>query len=176
MGEVASGTPVVRARDCGPDEAVTHLYSAHYAGLVRLATMLLHDQGRAEEIVQDAFVDVHGRWARLREPDKAVAYLRRAVVNRCRSELRHRKVVARHEPDSPGDDASAESHVLARAQRAQVLAALDALSGRQREVLILRYYLDLSESDIAATLRISRGAVKSHSSRGIAALRTTWEH
>lgn len=179
MGDHATGpSPRTAAlsRDLSSDEAVSALYSVHYVALVRLATMLLHDQGRAEEIVQDAFVSVHGRWRRLRAPDKAVAYLRTAVVNRARSELRHRKVVARHEPQPPGTTASAESHVLARAQREAMLAALDELSDRQREVLILRYYLDLSESEIAATLRISRGAVKSHSSRGIAALRTTWEH
>ncbi|MDQ3628286.1 MAG: SigE family RNA polymerase sigma factor [Actinomycetota bacterium] len=169
----STATPTL-ARD--PDVAVTALYSAHYAALVRLATMLLHDQGRAEEIVQDAFICVHGRWRRIKEPDKAVAYLRTTVLNRSRSELRHRKVVARHEPEPPGAAASAESHVLARVQRDQMLAALDGLSDRQREVLILRYYLDLSEADIAATLGISRGAVKSHSSRGIAALRTAWEH
>lgn len=176
MGERAIGSAAATSSDSTADEAVTRLYSAHYAGLVRLATMLLRDQGRAEEIVQDAFVTVHGRWRHVEEPDKAVAYLRTTVVNRSRSELRHRKVVAKHEPDPPGADASAESHVLARAQRGAMLTALDGLSGRQREVLILRYYLDLSESDIAATLRISRGAVKSHSSRGIAALRTAWEH
>lgn len=179
MGDHSTDSPrntATLTRDWSADEAVTQLYSAHYAALVRLATMLLHDQGRAEEVVQDAFVAVHGRWRRLKDPDKAVAYLRTTVVNRSRSELRHRKVVARHEPDPPGPDASAESYVLARAQRDQMLAALDGLSDRQREVLVLRYYLDLSESDIATTLRISRGAVKSHSSRGIAALRTTWEH
>ncbi len=180
MGDHSTGpspsTAALSRGDLDADEAVSALYSAHYVALVRLATMLLHDQGRAEEIVQDAFVSVHGRWLRLREPDRAVSYLRTAVINRARSELRHRKVVARHEPQAPGADASAESHVLARAQRKAMLAALDELSDRQREVLILRYYLDLSESDIAATLRISRGAVKSHSSRGIAALRMAWEH
>lgn len=184
MGEHATGTAGSSAappRDWSADEAVTNLYSAHYTGLVRLATMLLWDQGRAEEIVQDAFVAVHGRWRRLREPAKAAAYLRTAVVNRSRSELRHRTVVARHEPQPPGAEPSAESHVLARVQSDRMLHALEELSTRQREVLLLRYYLDLSEADIATTLRISRGAVKSHSSRGIAALRTSrlrtdWEH
>jgi RNA polymerase sigma-70 factor (sigma-E family) len=159
----------------GADEAVTRLYAEHWVGLVRLATLLLRDQGRAEEVVQDAFVAMHGHWGRLREPDKAPAYLRRTVVNGCRSAVRHRSVVERHRPEPPGVVESAESAALVGEQRGRLAEALAALPRRQREVLVLRYYADLSEADIAATLRISRGAVKSHSSRGVAALRTSWE-
>ena len=72
------------------DEAVTALFGAHYRPLVRLAALLLHDTGAAEEITQDAFVALHGHWHRLRDPDRAVAYLRQCVVNRSRSALRHR--------------------------------------------------------------------------------------
>ncbi|MGH3499153.1 MAG: SigE family RNA polymerase sigma factor [Nocardioidaceae bacterium] len=157
------------------DDAVSHLYAAHYASLVRLGTLLLRDQGRAEEVVQDCFVAMHGRWGRLRDPDKALAYLRAAVVNRSRSALRRVAVAERHRPDPLRDVDSAETTALAHADRAALLAALAQLSTRQREVLVLRYYLDLSEADIAATLGISRGAVKTHSSRGISALRTSWE-
>jgi len=157
-----------------PDEAVTQLYSGHYASLVRLSTMMLADQGRAEEIVQDAYVSLHRRWTRLKDPDKAIAYLRTSVMNGARSHLRRRAVAERHRPSAPGEVDSAETSALAVEQRRELLAALDELSDRQREVLLLRYYLDLSEADIADTLRISRGAVKTHSSRGIAALRTTW--
>jgi RNA polymerase sigma-70 factor (sigma-E family) len=156
------------------DEAVTHLYRGHYAPLVRVATMLLGDQGRAEEVVQDAFVALHGRWGRLTDPDRAVAYLRTSVVNGARSALRRRSVAARHEPAAPSPVESAEQSAVAAEQRRELLTALDGLSDRQREVLLLRYYLDLSEADIAAALRISRGAVKTHSSRGISALRTAW--
>lgn len=157
------------------DEAVAQLYGAHYTRLVRLATLLLHDSAVAEEVVQDCFVAMHGRWGRLRDPENAAAYLRSAVVNRSRSALRRRAVATRHSASaSVRDEPSAEESVLERERRAEVLAALDSLSQRQREVLVLRYYLDLSEADIADTLRISRGAVKSHSSRGLAALRTTW--
>jgi RNA polymerase sigma-70 factor (sigma-E family) len=158
------------------DEAVTQLYSGHYASLVRLATMLLGDQGRAEEVVQDAFVALHGRWGRLADPDRAVAYLRTSVLNGARSALRRRSVAARHEPAPPPPVESAERTAVAAEERRELLAALDGLSDRQREVLLLRYYLDLSEADIAAALRISRGAVKTHSSRGISALRTAWRH
>jgi len=156
------------------DEAVSQLYGAHYTRLVRLATLLLRDQAVAEEVVQDCFVAMHGKWGRLRDPDKAAAYLRAAVVNRSRSALRRRAVASRHEPDPVSSHPSAEAGMLERERRAEMLVALDELSPRQREVLVLRYYLDLSEADIADTLRISRGAVKSHSSRGLAALRTTW--
>jgi RNA polymerase sigma-70 factor (sigma-E family) len=170
--------PTSPASDWSADEAVTHLYSGHYATLVRLATMLLGDQGRAEEVVQDAYVSLHGRWSRLSDPDKALAYLRTSVVNGARSQLRHRAVADRHRPSSPEPVGSAEASALAAEERRELLAALDDLSNRQREVLLLRYYLDLSEADIAEALRISRGAVKTHSSRGIAALRanprTTW--
>ena len=80
------------------DAAVEQLYAAHWRSLVRLSVLLVRDAGTAEEVVQDAFVAMHGRWSRLREPDKALAYLRQAVVNRSRSALRHRAVV---EPARP---------------------------------------------------------------------------
>lgn len=159
----------------GADEAVTHLYAAHYRSLVRLAALLLRDTASAEEVVQDAFVAMHGAWRRLDDPDRALAYLRQSVVNRSRSALRHRSVVERHVPAASPDAASAEHGALAALERESVLAALRALPVRQREVLVLRYYADLTEADIADTLGISRGAVKSHASRGMAALRTGLE-
>ena len=152
------------------DEALEQLYAAHWRQLVRLSVLLVHDQGLAEEIVQDAFVAVHGRWGRLRQPEHALAYLRQTVVNRSRSALRHRGVVDRHAGTLRAVDAPDPSPATDR--RAVVLDALRALPQRQREVLALRYYLDLSESEIADTLGISRGAVKSHASRGAAALRS----
>lgn len=152
------------------DTALEQLYAAHYPGLVRLAVLLVRDRGLAEDVVQDSFVAMHGRWHRI-DPAKAPAYLRRSVVNRCRSALRHRAVVARHRPEPPPPGAPADASLLGAERRTEVLDALAALPTRQREVLVLRYYLDLSEADIAATLGISRGAVKSHASRAAAALR-----
>ncbi|CUR54246.1 Sigma-70, region 4 type 2 [metagenome] len=152
------------------DTAVEQLYVAHWRQLVRLSALLVRDLGTAEEIVQDSFVALHDRWGKLRDPDKALAYLRQIVVNRSRSALRHRGVEARHAPlpeVSPGSDDAA----LAHGRRDLVLEALRHLPDRQREVVALRYYLDLSEADIAGALGISRGAVKSHSSRGLAALK-----
>lgn len=155
------------------DAAVEVLYVGHWDRLVRLSVLLVNDSGQAEEIVQDAFIELHRRWSRLDDPERALPYLRQTVVNRSRSALRHRGVVQRHlarqvePPTAPGADES----VLADARRRAVLDALQRLPRRQREVLALRYYLDLSEAEIAETLGISRGAVKSHASRGGAALR-----
>ena len=155
------------------DEAITSLYAAHYRSLVRIAAFLLHDVGAAEDVVQDAFVALHGHWRQLRDPDRAAAYLRQAVVNRSRSRLRHQKVVDRHAP-TPGPDApSAEYGAIGALERTEVISALRALPARQREVVVLRYYADLSEAQIAEAMGISAGAVKSHASRGLAALRTT---
>ncbi len=157
------------------DEAITALYAAHYRSLVRIAAFLLHDVGTAEEVVQDAFVELHGHWRRLREPERAGAYLRQAVVNRSRSRLRHQKVVDRHAP-MPGPHApSAEYGAIGALERTEVIAALRALPARQREVIVMRYYADLSEAQIAEAMGISPGAVKSHASRGLAALRSTLE-
>ena len=157
------------------DEAVTQLYAVHYRSLVRLGALLLRDTAVAEEVVQDAFVAMHGAWRRLQDPDRALAYLRQSVVNGARSSLRRREVAIRHAPRPSPDEASAEHGAMVALEHAEVLAALRTLPVRQREVLVLRYYVDLSEADIADALGISRGAVKSHASRGMAALRTTLE-
>ena len=157
------------------DEAVTQLYAAHYRSLVRLAALLLRDVGAAEEVVQDSFISMHSAWRRLRDPERALAYLRQTVVNRSRSALRHRSVEVRHAPAPMPDAASAEHGAMGRLEQQEVIRALSRLPERQREVLVLRYYSDLSEADIAETIGISRGAVKSHAFRGMAALRTTLE-
>ncbi|TMM37420.1 MAG: SigE family RNA polymerase sigma factor [Actinobacteria bacterium] len=159
------------------DEAVTRLFGAHYRQLVRLAVLLLADRAVAEELVQDAFVQLHQRWGRLRDPHKALGYLRTSVVNAARSAQRRRGVADRYTASlpPPPDMPSAEYGALGALGRTEVLAALRKLPARQREALVLRYYLDLSESEIADVMGISRGAVKSHAARGIAALRTTLE-
>lgn len=157
------------------DQALEQLYAAHWRSLVRLGVLLVHDTGLAEEVVQDSFVAVHAHWRRLRDPERALAYLRQAVVNRSRSALRHRGVVERHVARGTRDLAvqGGESAALATERRRAVLDALQTLPGRQREVLALRYWGELSEAEIADTLGISRGSVKSHASRGAAALRAT---
>jgi RNA polymerase sigma-70 factor (sigma-E family) len=165
------------AADWDADVAVERLFTAHYRSLVRLASLLLADPGVAEEITQDAYVQLHVRWRRLRDTDKALAYLRTTVVNRARSALRHRGVVARHlQAALPlATVPSAESHTLDRVQSEVMIAALRTLPARQREALVLRYYGDLSEAEVADAMGCSRGSVKSHTARGIAALRARTE-
>ena len=158
------------------DRAVVELYSQHYRALVRLAALLVRDTQTAEEVVQDSFVAMHEGWQRLRDTEKALAYLRQAVVNRSRSVLRHRTVVDKNLQKAPPDMPSAEHGALVLLERSAVVAALRHLPDRQREAIVLRYYADLSEAEIATAMGISRGAVKSHTSRGMAALRTALEH
>ncbi len=156
------------------DPWLVDLYRSDYARLVRLATMLVDDQATAEELVQDAFVAFSLQQTRtpLREPDAAPAYLRRAVVNRARSQLRKRGVRRRHlrSVAPPPSAPSADVAVIASDDHRRMLVALDSLPTRQREVLVLRYYGDLSEAEIAAALGISPGSVKTHAHRGLAAL------
>jgi RNA polymerase sigma-70 factor (sigma-E family) len=168
------GAPTERT-EWSADLAVIELYSMHYRSLVRLAAMLVRDTPTAEEVVQDAFIAMHDAWERLRDTEKALAYMRQAVVNRSRSVLRHRMVVEKNLQKPPPDMPSAEAGALTLLERSAVVAALRDLPERQREAIVLRYYADLSEAEIAAAMKISRGAVKSHTSRGMAALRAALE-
>ena len=136
------------------------------------ASLLVRHSGEAEEIVQDSFVAMHGKWRRLREPEKALGYLRRSVVNPARSAQRHHVVVDRHlrargAPPRARPPRAPRSTPSARDASRRDGRAARTCPQRQREVLVLRYYSDLAEIDIAAALGISRGAVKSHASRGL---------
>jgi RNA polymerase sigma-70 factor (sigma-E family) len=150
------------------------MYSTHYRSLVRLAALLVRDVATAEEVVQDSFIAMHGAWRRLRDNDKALSYLRQSVVNRSRSVMRHR-VVDKNAPKPAPDMPSAEQGALTLLERTAVVSALRSLPPRQREALVLRYYGDLSEAQIATAMGISRGAVKSHTARAIASLRAVLE-
>jgi len=156
-------------------DIVTEIYDGEYKSLVRLAVLLVHDVPTAEEVVQDAFEAMHTALRRLRDSEKALSYLRQAVVNKSRSVLRHRTVVDKNAPKPAPDEPSAEHAAMALIERTAVVAALRALPERQREAIVLRYYADFSEADIAAAMGISRGAVKSHTARGMTALRSILE-
>jgi RNA polymerase sigma-70 factor (sigma-E family) len=154
------------------------LYREHYRSLVRLASILVDDVTTCEELVQDAFVAVlrrSGGWA---DPERAPAYLRSAVLNAARSHLRKQQVRRRwlRSVDAPPPSPPADGQTMVRAESQVMLAALRGLPARQRDVLILRFYLELSEVEIAHTLGISTGSVKTHAHRGLATLATRIEH
>ncbi|HZC71696.1 MAG TPA: sigma-70 family RNA polymerase sigma factor [Jatrophihabitans sp.] len=151
------------------ESGVSQLFQQHYLGLVRLAMRLVDDQETAEDLVQDVFLGLAGHEGAVTEPER---YLRHAVVNRCRSALRRRRVarlfLAGRRPDEPatGLDEVAERD----ADRQHILRAISRLPTRQREVVVLRYYEDLSVAQIASILNISPGAVSSALNRALAAL------
>ncbi len=152
---------------------VPAIYQTHWHQMVRLAVLLVDDSAQAEDIVQDAFIALYRNQHQLRSPHAAIAYLRTSVVNLGRSALRRRMVARKHltvanRDESPG----ADSALLLAAEHVEVLAALRGLPQRQREVLVLRYWGTVSEAEIAETLGISAGTVKSSASRGIASLRS----
>jgi RNA polymerase sigma-70 factor (sigma-E family) len=148
------------------------LHREHYRSLVRLATLLLGDVGLSEQVVQDAFVRLQVRWGGLRRLDLAPAYLRSAVLNGARSQLRRQRVRERFNVRRTVVPlmVTPEAAAVADDDRERVVAALRRLSDRQREALALRYYLELSEDEIAAAMGISPGSVKTHVSRGLANL------
>jgi RNA polymerase sigma-70 factor (sigma-E family) len=151
-------------------QRVTALYQAHALGLVRLAVLMVGDQPTAEDVVQDAFLALYRRWPSLKDPDRALAYARASVLNGCR--MVHR-TNSRHEGitlAAPDDTESAEETALLGEASREVLAALRRLPARQREAVVLRYYLDMTEDQAAQAMRVSRGTVKSATSRGLAAL------
>lgn len=150
-------------------EAVTALYQAHALGLIRLAVVMLGDRPAAEDVVQEAFCGLYRRWHTLSDTGKALSYVRSSVMNGCRSVLRRRNRQQAHLADDPLGE-SAESAVLVSEEHQQVLSAIRRLPDRQREALVLRFYLDLDEGEIASSMRISRGTVKSTTSRALAAL------
>ena len=151
---------------------LAQLFAAHYGDLVRLAAFLLGSAAHAEDMVQEAFVALASAPRRLRDPDKASGYLRRCVVNECRSTHRRRAVALKHQPKlvQVGVVGSAEDGALTAFDRDELVVALRGLAPRRREVVVLRHYCDMSERDVAELLGISIGAVKSLASRGIAEL------
>ncbi|MFD4376041.1 SigE family RNA polymerase sigma factor [Streptomyces sp. NPDC058486] len=179
-----SGIPAPRkaadgaATAAGAGTTVGHLtetYRAHYRSLLGLAALLLDDTASCEDVVQEAFIRVHSARRRVRDPEKTLAYLRQTVVNLSRSALRRRilglKLLSKPMPDM----ASAEEGAYDQLERDALIKAMKGLQRRQREVLVLRYFADMTEAQVAETLGISLGSVKAYGSRGIAALRVVME-
>lgn len=151
-------------------EAVTALYAEHAFGLVRLAVIMLGDKAAAEDVVQDAFLALYRRWDNLGEAPQPLAYVRTSVLNGCRSALRRRsrRELIAFFSQPPAE--SAEARALVSEEYRAVVTAIRRLPRRQREVLLLRYYLDMAEDEIARTMGVSRGTVKSATSRALAAI------
>jgi len=150
--------------------AVTDLFRDHHLELVRLAMVMVGDLATAEDVVQDAFERLHRGWRGLRQPSSSLAYVRSSVLNGCRSVHRRAAVARKHAPALARPEASAPDAASVTDDRGEMVAALRLLPRRQREVLVLRYYLDLDVAEIADTLRISPSAVRATNTRGLAAL------
>jgi len=162
----------VEAESREPDagQAVTALYREHAVRLTRLAVAMLGDRPAAEDVVQEAFCGLYRRWSHLSDPAKSLPYVRSAVLNGCRSVIRHRSRQDGRATAAEPAAASAEYDALVGEEHRAVLQAVRTLPRRQREALMLRYFADLDVPEIARAMGISPGTVKSTLSRGIAAL------
>ncbi|MFG2465030.1 SigE family RNA polymerase sigma factor [Streptomyces canus] len=164
--------------DLSPERAadvLSNVYRAHYRSLLGLSALLLDDTASCEDVVQEAFIRAHSAAKRTRDPERVLAYLRQTVVNLSRSALRRRilglKLLSKPMPDM----ASAEEGAYDQLERDSLIRAMKSLQRRQREVLVLTYFVDMTDAQIAETLGISLGAVKAYRSRGIASLRVAME-
>lgn len=166
------GSVALEDAAAGPAAVTTveRLFRSEYRSLVRLASLLLEDRGAAEEVVQDAFVKLQVGWDRVRDPEKAPAWLRSAVLNGARSRLRHHGVRRRHLQVAPAVHESAAAGAERHDEQRRMMAALRTLPARQREALVLKFYAELSEAETAAAMGVSTGSVKTHVHRGLAAL------
>ena len=145
------------------------LFAAHFRGMTQLATLLGADD--PEDVAQEAFAQLHRNTARLRDPDASLAYVRATVCNLSRSRLRRLRTARGRQGDLlAAPSATVEQSAVLREEHREVLAAVQRLPRRPREVLVLRYWLDMSEAQIADALGVSPGAVKSYASRGLAAI------
>ncbi|MFJ8148719.1 SigE family RNA polymerase sigma factor [Streptomyces sp. NPDC096048] len=155
----------------GEEHGFSELYQHRRLALVRLAVLLVDDLPTAEDVVQDAFAALLRRHGpRLADLDDPEAYLRTSVVNAARSVLRRRRTARAHVPERERHAPPADKSVLLAETHQEVINALQRLTRRQREVLVLRYWSDLTEAQIADTLNVSRGTVKSTASRALDAL------
>lgn len=152
-------------------QTVTALYQRHALGLTRLAFLVLGDRQSAEDVVQEAFCSLYRAWDRMSDHTNALGYVRTSVLNGSRSSLRRSKRVPR--PLAVPAAASAEATVLAGERQRETVAALRRLPPRQREALVLRYFADLPERETALAMGVSRGTVKSTTSRALATLART---
>lgn len=150
--------------------ALSDLYRREYRSLVRLACLLVDQVEVAEELVQEAFVRLDRNWDKVHDEAARPAYLRSIVMNLARSSLRRRLVARRHQPKPAPDAPPAEDGAVLAEDHREVVAALRTLPARQRECVVLRFYQDCTEAEIAQTLGISPGSVKTHLHRAMRTL------
>ncbi len=190
-GSAADGAADSAADSSAAANAVTALYQQHALGLIRLAVIMLGDRAAAEDVVQDAFFGLYRNWFRLGDPANALVYTRSSVLNGCRNALRGRARRS-HRDHAAGAGSvsglegtqgfagqsgarwdaaqSAEAQVLLTEDARRMIAAIRKLPDRQREAVVLRFYLDMSAEEAASAMGVSRGTVKSTTSRAVAAL------
>jgi RNA polymerase sigma-70 factor (sigma-E family) len=157
------------------DALVATLFEQEARRLVGLAGFFTDDRTAAEDLVQEAFIRLARTAHRIRDTEKAAAYLRSIVINLARDHNRRGLVSLRHRPPAAGDEPSAEETASVQESRREVVEALRALPRRQRECLALRYYLELSIEDIADALGVSANSVKTHLKRGLRGLAAALE-
>ena len=157
--------------DATADALVEELFAVEGRSLVRLARIFCEDRDAAEDLVQEAFIRLHRSAGSIRDASKAPAFLRSIVINLARDHNRRGLMSLRHQAATQRPDSTPgfEDAAIAEADH-ETLIALRSLPDRQRSCVVLRYYLDLSERDIADTLGISKNSVKTHTRRGLAAL------
>lgn len=146
------------------------LFRTESTRLVQMARWFVDDRTAAEDLVQEAFIKLAANAYRINQPERAAAYLRSIVINLARDHNRRGLVSMRHRPPAVTDEPSAEDEATGRENRREVIAALRALPRRQRDCVVLRYYLDLPLAEIATTLGLSSNSVKTHLRRGLARL------
>ena len=161
---IESGVELGERAEVGRDEEVASLFRRHYAPMCRLAYVILGDAGAAEEVVMEALVKTFSGWMRIKDLDKSEAYLKKAVVNGCRSKIRRKTVESRAAEvlrSHAQRSSSLPSDADLRETRREVLQAIRTLPERQRAAVVLFYYEDLPEAEIADILQCSIGTVKS---------------
>ncbi|AKH82825.1 RNA polymerase subunit sigma24 [Streptomyces sp. CNQ-509] len=160
--------PLTASADLDREAAIARLFDLHYTPMLRLAALLGADD--PENIVAEAYYQIYRKWRKIRATDSAEAYLRSVVCNLTRMRIRHLQAARRHVEVPVGSVASAETSALLHDDQRALVSALQQLPARQREALVLRHWLGLKEGEIAQTMGISSGSVKTHTARGIAAL------
>lgn len=172
-GPPGGAQPLTSPADLEREAAIARLFDRHYVSMLRLSTLLGADD--PENIVAEAYYQIYRKWGKLRAVDSAESYLRSVVCNLTRMRIRHLQAARRHVEAAVDPVASAETSALLHDDQRELVSALQRLPARQREALVLRHWLGLKEGEIAETMGISSGSVKTHTARGIAALTQAFE-